>query len=284
LKGLKNIGTNVPIFQTFIWNDRSIWYQTKKIKTMKRLENKIAVITGGNSGIGLATAKDFIAEGAKVIITGRNATSLSAALKELGPNAQGIALDVADSSQRKQFGEKLKTLTPRVDVLFVNAGIAKFSSIEATTEEQFDEQFNTNVKGNYFSIQQVLPLMPEGSSIVLNTSINANIGMPNASVYSATKAATQTLIRTLSAELLPRKIRVNAVSPGPVSTPLYQPDKLGLTEEQLKHVGESIAKQIPIGRFGRPEEIARVVTFFASDDSSFILGAELVADGGMSTL
>ncbi|HEY5748702.1 MAG TPA: SDR family oxidoreductase [Chryseolinea sp.] len=251
---------------------------------MKRLENKIAVITGGNSGIGLATAKDFIAEGAKVIITGRNADSLTAALKELGSNAQGIALDVADSSQRKQFGEKLKALTPRVDVLFVNAGIAKFSPIEATTEELFDEQFNINVKGAYFSIQEVLPLMPEGGSIVLNTSINANIGMPNASVYSATKAATLTLIRTLSAELLSRKIRVNAVSPGPVTTPLHSAGKRGIAEAQSQQVSESIVKQIPLGRFGRPEEIAKVVTFFASDDSSFILGAELIADGGMSTL
>jgi NAD(P)-dependent dehydrogenase (short-subunit alcohol dehydrogenase family) len=251
---------------------------------MNRLENKIAVITGGNSGIGLAAAKDFIAEGANVIITGRNATSLEAALKELGSNAQGIALDVADSSQRKQFGEKLKAMTPRVDVLFVNAGIAKFASIEATTEEFFDEQFNINVKGAYFSIQQVLPLMPEGGSIVLNTSINASIGMANASVYSASKAAVLTLVRTLSAELLPRKIRVNAVSPGPVATPLHSAGKRGLNEEQSQQVSASIVSLIPLGRFGRPEEIAKVVTFFASDDSSFILGAELIADGGMATL
>ncbi len=251
---------------------------------MKRLANKTAVITGGNSGIGLATAKDFIAEGAEVIITGRNRESLNAALKELGDRARGIVLDVSNAEDIASFGEKLNVLTSQVNILFVNAGIAKFAPIDSATVAHFDEQFNTNVKGAYFTIQQVLPLMPENSSIVLNTSINAHVGMPNASVYSATKAAVVTLVRTLSAELLPRKIRVNAVSPGPVSTPLHSAEKFGVTAEQIQQIGEGIAKQIPLGRFGRPEEIARVVTFFASDDSSFILGAELIVDGGMSTL
>jgi NAD(P)-dependent dehydrogenase (short-subunit alcohol dehydrogenase family) len=251
---------------------------------MKRLQNKTAVITGGNTGIGFATAQDFIAEGANVIITARSQASVDAAVKELGPQAKGLALDVADLNQLKTFTTRLKAITNQVNILFVNAGIAKFSPIDQATEQHFDDQFNVNVKGAYFSIQQVLPLMPEGSSIVLNTSINANIGMANASVYSATKAAFLSLVRTLSAELLPRKIRVNAVSPGPVVTPLHSTSKLGLTEEQLQGMGEAIVKQVPIGRFGRPEEIARVVTFFASDDSSFILGAELIADGGMSTL
>jgi len=251
---------------------------------MKRLANKTAVITGGNSGIGLATAKDFIAEGAEVIITGRNRESLNTALKELGDRARGIVLDVSDAEELASFGEKLKVLTSHVNILFVNAGVAKFAPIDAATVSHFDEQFNTNVKGAYFTIQQVLPLMPENSSIVLNTSINAHVGMPNASVYSATKAAVVTLAKTLSAELLPRKIRVNAVSPGPVKTPLHSAEKFGVTEEQIQQIGDGIAKQIPLGRFGRPEEIARVVTFFASDDSSFILGAELIVDGGMATL
>ena len=251
---------------------------------MKRLANKTAVITGGNSGIGLATAKDFITEGAEVIITGRNRESLNAALKELGDHARGIVLDVSNPEDIASFGEKLKVLTSQVNILFVNAGIAKFAPIDSATVAHFDEQFNTNVKGAYFTIQQVLPLMPENSSIVLNTSINAHVGMANASVYSATKAAVLTLVRTLSAELLPRKIRVNAVSPGPVSTPLHSAEKFGVTAEQIQQIGEGIARQIPLGRFGRPEEIARVVTFFASDDSSFILGAELIVDGGMSTL
>lgn len=251
---------------------------------MKRLANKTAVITGGNSGIGLATAKDFITEGAEVIITGRNRESLNAALKELGDHARGIVLDVSNPEDIASFGEKLKVLTSQINILFVNAGIAKFAPIDSATVAHFDEQFNTNVKGAYFTIQQVLPLMPENSSIVLNTSINAHVGMANASVYSATKAAVVTLVRTLSAELLPRKIRVNAVSPGPVSTPLHSAEKFGVTAEQIQQIGEGIARQIPLGRFGRPEEIARVVTFFASDDSSFILGAELIVDGGMSTL
>lgn len=249
---------------------------------MKRLQNKTALITGGNSGIGFATAQDFIAEGATVIITGRTQASVDAAVKELGPQAKGIVLDVSDMNQIKALRDKLKALTPIVNTIFINAGIAKFSSIDQATEEHFDEQFNVNVKGAYFSIQQVLPLMPEGSTIVLNTSINAHIGMPNASVYSATKAAFLTLVRTLSAELLPRKIRVNAVSPGPVGTPLY--NKLGVPQEQLAQLAEHIGNQVPIGRFGRPEEIAKIVTFFASDDSSFVVGAELIADGGMSTL
>jgi len=251
---------------------------------MKRLQNKTAVITGGNTGIGFATAKDFIAEGAKVIITARSQKAIDEAVKELGPNAKGLVLDVSDVNQIKLLNTRLKELTVEVNVLFINAGIAKFSSIDQATEQHFDEQFNVNVKGAYFSIQQILPLMTEGSSIILNTSINANIGMANASVYSATKAAFLSLTRTLSAELLSRKIRVNAVSPGPVSTPLHSTEKLGLNEEQLQGMGESIVKQIPIGRFGRPEEIAKIVTFFASDDSSFVLGAELIADGGMSTL
>lgn len=244
----------------------------------------MALITGGNSGIGLATAKDFIAEGATVIITARSQHAVDAAVKELGSQARGIALDVSDMRQLLSLTEQLKKITDRIDVVFINAGIAKFFSIKDAVEAQYDEQFNVNVKGAYFSIQQVLPLMPEGGSIVLNTSINAHIGMPNASVYSATKAAFLSLVRTLSAELLPRKIRVNAVSPGPVATPLHTADKMGVTDDHIKGMGESILKAIPVGRFGKPEEIARVVTFFASDDSSFVLGAELIVDGGMATL
>lgn len=251
---------------------------------MKRLQNKTALITGGNSGIGLATAKDFINEGATVIITARSQQAVDAAVQELGPKARGIALDVSDMKQLGGLTEKLRSITDVLDVVFINAGIAKFFPIESAQEQQFDEQFNVNVKGAYFSIQQALPLMGQGGSIVLNTSINAHLGMPNASVYSATKAAFLSLVRTLSAELLPRGIRVNAVSPGPVATPLHTAGKMGITDEQIKGMGESILSAIPLGRFGRPEEVARTVTFFASDDSSFILGAELIVDGGMATL
>jgi NAD(P)-dependent dehydrogenase (short-subunit alcohol dehydrogenase family) len=249
---------------------------------MNRLENKVAVITGGNSGIGFATAKLFIAEGAKVIITGRKQESVEKAVKELGDQAKGIVSDTGNMKDINKLQAQVAAIHPTIDILFLNAGIAKFTSVEAADEATFDEQFNINVKGSYFTIQQLLPLLKDGSSIVLNTSINAHIGMPGAAIYAASKAAQLTLIRNISAELLSRKIRVNSVSPGPVSTPIY--DKLGMTDEQLSATATGILSQIPIGRFGSPEEIAKVVLFLASDDSTFLLGAELIADGGMATL
>lgn len=249
---------------------------------MNRLQNKTAVITGGTSGIGLATAKEFIAEGAKVLITGRNQASLDEALQELGPDAKGIISDTASMADIRQLQEKAKAVFPTIDAVFINAGITRFAPIEAVDEAHFDEQFNINVKGAYFTIQQLLPLINEGGSIVLNTSVNAHIGMANASIYSATKGALITFIRTLSAEFVSRRIRVNAVSPGPVSTPLY--GKLGMSEDQLAQTATAIQGLVPLGRFGTPQEIAKTVVFFASDDSSFILGAELIADGGLATL
>jgi len=245
---------------------------------MNRLLNKTAVITGGNSGIGLATAREFIKEGASVIITGRNKATVDQAVAELGASAKGVVADLSRLDSIRQLAGEVTAITPRVDVLFINAGIAKFAPIEGVDEAFFDEQFDINVKGAYFTIQQLLPLMGEGGSIVLNTSINAHIGMPNASIYAATKAAVLTFAKNLSAELLPRKIRVNAVSPGPIVTPLHE--KLGLPAE----AAEGMKSLIPIGRFGTADEIARIVVFFASEDSSFVLGAELIADGGMATL
>ena len=249
---------------------------------MNRLQNKTAVITGGNSGIGLATAKAFIAEGARVLITGRNQDALQKALAELGSQATGIISDTANMKDIGALREQVAAVFPTVDILFLNAGVAKFAPIEAVDEAAFDDMFNINVKGSYFTIQQLLPLMKEGASIVVNASINAHVGMANASVYSAAKAAQLTFIRTLSAEFLNRKIRVNAISPGPVATPLY--DKLGVPEAQKEATANGIQSLIPLGRFGSPEEIARIAVFFASDDSSYLLGAELIADGGMSTL
>jgi len=251
---------------------------------MKKLTGKTAIITGGNSGIGLATAKDFIAQGAKVIITGRNQKSIDEAVAQLGDQAQGIVSDAGDMAQVKQLGEQLKAITPNIDIIFINAGIGKFNSVDAMEESVFDEIMNINFKGAYFTLQQLLPLVNDGGSIIFNTSINAHIGMAGASVYAASKAALLSLIKNLSAELLPRRIRVNAVSPGPVVTPLHSTDKLGLTADQLAQMGEHLTTQIPVGRFGTAEEIAKVVTFFASDDSTFVLGAELIADGGMYTL
>jgi NAD(P)-dependent dehydrogenase (short-subunit alcohol dehydrogenase family) len=251
---------------------------------MKKLSNKTAVITGGNSGIGLATAQEFIAQGAKVIITGRNQKSIDEAIALLGENASGVIADSGNMAQIKTLNEQVKAITPNIDIIFVNAGIGKFNSVEAMEEEMFDDIMDINFKGAYFTLQQLLPLVNEGGSIIFNTSINAHIGMAGASVYAASKAALLSLTKNLAVELLPRKIRVNSVSPGPVGTPLHSADKLGITDEQLQQMGEGILKQIPVGRFGTAEELAKVVTFFASDDSTFLLGSELIADGGMYNL
>jgi NAD(P)-dependent dehydrogenase (short-subunit alcohol dehydrogenase family) len=251
---------------------------------MKKLTNKTAVITGGNSGIGLATAKEFIAQGAKVIITGRNQKSIDEAIALLGENASGVIADSASMAEIKTLGEQVKAISPNIDIIFVNAGIGKFNSVDQMTEEMFDEIMDINFKGAYFTLQQLLPLVNDGGSIVFNTSINAHIGMAGASVYAASKSALLSLTKNLAVELLPRKIRVNSVSPGPVGTPLHSADKLGITDDQLQQMGEGILKQIPVGRFGTAEELAKVVTFFASDDSTFLLGSELIADGGMYNL
>lgn len=251
---------------------------------MKKLSNKTAVITGGNSGIGLATAQEFIAQGAKVIITGRNQKSIDEAIALLGDNAYGVIADSGNMAQIKTLNEQVKAIAPNIDIIFVNAGIGKFNSVEAMEEEMFDDIMDINFKGAYFTLQQLLPLVNEGGSIIFNTSINAHIGMAGASVYAASKAALLSLTKNLAVELLPRKIRVNSVSPGPVGTPLHSADKLGITDDQLQQMGEGILKQIPVGRFGTAEELAKVVTFFASDDSTFLLGSELIADGGMYNL
>jgi len=251
---------------------------------MKKLAGKTAIITGGNSGIGFATAQEFLAQGAKVIITGRNEQSVKEAVAQLGENAHGIVSDSAHVEEVTKLAEQVKTISQTLDVIVVNAGVGKFDSLENMTEEMFDEIMNINFKGAYFSLQQLLPLVNDGGSIVLNTSINAHIGMAGATVYAASKAALLTLAKNLSAELTSRRIRVNAVSPGPVVTPLHTSEKLGLSEEDLEQMGNSLVKQIPVGRFGQAEEIAKTIAFFASDDSSFILGSELIADGGMYNL
>lgn len=249
---------------------------------MNRLQGKVAVITGGNSGIGFATAKVFIEEGAQVIITGRNAEAVEKAVAELGSAAKGIVSDTANMKDILKLQAQVAAIHPVIDILFLNAGVAKFVPIEAVDEAIFDEQFNINVKGSYFTIQQLLPILKDGSSILLNTSINAHIGMANASIYGASKAAQLTLIRNLSAELVGRKIRVNAVSPGPITTPFF--GKIGLNEEQQAATATSLLSSVPAGRFGDPEEIAKIALFLASEDSTFLLGTEIIADGGMSTL
>lgn len=249
---------------------------------MTKLSGKVAVITGGNSGIGLATAQEFIQQGAKVVITGRSQEKVDQALAESGAGASGIVSDTSDLAAIDQLAAKLKSDYGKIDVLFLNAGVAWFAPIEAVDEAFFDRTFNTNVKGLYFTVQKLLPLFTNGGSIILNTSINANIGMPNTTIYAASKAAVVSLARTLSGELVGRGIRVNAISPGPINTPIFS--KMGMSDDQIQAVDQQIQSQIPMNRFGKPEEIAKTAAFFASDDSSFIIGAELVADGGMSTL
>lgn len=249
---------------------------------MGRLENKIAVITGGNSGIGLATAKDFVAEGATVVISGRNQETLDAALAEISGNASAVQADVTQMGDLEKLFDEVRSRHGKIDVLFVNAGGTTTNPIQAVSEEQFDSIMNVNFKGAYFTIQKALPLMGEGGSIVLNTSIANSMGMATMSTYAAAKAALETLIRTISAEVIGQGIRVNAVSPGPIATPFTS--RTGLSEAEQQGFGEMILQRAPMGRFGQPEEIAKAVTFLASDDASYILGVELVVDGGMSTL
>jgi NAD(P)-dependent dehydrogenase (short-subunit alcohol dehydrogenase family) len=249
---------------------------------MGKLEGKVAVITGGNSGIGLATAKEFNEQGARVVITGRDQQTLVEATREIGGDVLAVRSDTSSLTEIDKLFAAVKERFGRIDVLFVNAGIGKFAPFEAVTEELFDSIMDINFKGAYFTIQKSLPYLNDNASIILNASIIANIGMPNSSVYAASKAALITLARTLSAELVGRGIRVNAISPGPITTPIL--NRLGLPPEALEETEKSIREQVPMKRFGRPEEIAKTALFLASSDSSFLLGTEIIADGGMSQL
>jgi len=247
---------------------------------MDRLKGKRSLITGGTSGIGLETAREFLSEGARVAITGRNPATLDAARKELGSNVLIIPADASDAAGQKNVAEAVRQAFGQLDVLFVNAGIADLRPLDHWDEADFDRSFGINIKGPFFLIQALLPTFANPSSIVLNGSVNAHIGMANTSVYSASKAALISLARTLSGELISRGIRVNAVSPGPISTPLY--GKLGLAEADLKTVAASLQSRIPVGRFGNPGEIARAIVFLASNESAFTVGSEFLIDGGLS--
>ena len=255
--------------------------------TSRRLAGKIALITGGNSGIGLATAELFLRAGARVAITGRDATTLESAAAELGELAApqdliALRADVTVPAQLDHVMSEVRRRFGRLDVLFVNAGIGQFLPIAEATEEHFDRIFDTNVKGAYFTIQKALPLLTRGASIILNSSIAGLIGMPNNSVYAASKAALRSFARTLSADLVDKGIRVNVISPGPVTTPIL--GRLGLTPEAVDEFAARVRQNVPLGRFGNPHEIAHAAVFLASDESTFFLGAELVADGGLSQL
>lgn len=247
---------------------------------MGKLEGKVAVVTGGNSGIGLATAKEFRREGARVVITGRDARTLAEAAREIGGDVLALRSDASSLSDTDELFAAVRERYGRVDVLFVNAGVGKFASLEETDEELFDQIMDINFKGAYFTVKKALPLLSEGASVILNTSVVAHVGFPAASVYSASKAALLSLVRTLSADLVGRGVRVNAVSPGPVETPIF--GKMGLPSEAVDETKRGFSSQVPLKRFGRPEEIAKAVLFLASSDSSFLVGTEILADGGVS--
>ena len=250
---------------------------------MGKLEGKIALITGGNSGIGFATAQLFVAEGAYVFITGRRQGELEAAVKRIGKNVTGVQGDVSNLADLDRLYATVKQQKGRIDILFANAGVAEFAPLGAITEEHFDKTFTINVKGLLFTVQKALPLFQDGGSIILNASIAASKGLEAQSVYSATKAAVRSFARTWTVDLKPRKIRVNAVSPGPIDTPGLN-DLLASTEEQAEHLKTHLIASVPLGRMGSPDEIAKAVLFLASDDSSYVTGIELFVDGGMAQI
>lgn len=247
-----------------------------------KLQNKIAVVTGGNSGIGLATAKEFKQQGARVVIIGRNAKAVAEAAKDIGCDTLVITADMTRVVDIDRAFQSIREKVGRVDVLFVNAGVAKFAPVADSTEALFDEITDTNFKGAYFTVQRALPLLADGASIVFTSTTLAHFGMPGASIYSAGKAALNSLARTLAIELVSRKIRVNVVSPGPIATPLF--GKMGLPTEAVEQMAGAILAQVPLGRFGQAEEIAKSVSFLASEDANYITGQELVVDGGMAQL
>jgi NAD(P)-dependent dehydrogenase (short-subunit alcohol dehydrogenase family) len=248
----------------------------------QRFQGKVAVVTGGNSGIGLGVAKAYAQEGARVAITGRNDKTLEAAAKEIGDGTLAIQSDAGKVNEIEAAMKKVDERFGRIDALFVNAGVARFVPFEKVTEEFFDDTVDVNMKGVFFTVQKAIRLMPNGSAIVLNASINAHLGMPGTTVYGATKAAVINMAKTLSADLLERGIRVNAVSPGPITSALLARD--GITPEKLQETKDWIQSQIPIKRFGAPEEIAAAVLYLTAPDSAFVVGTELIVDGGMSTL
>jgi len=247
---------------------------------MGKLTGKVAVITGGNSGMGLETAKLFAAEGAKVVITGRRKKELDDAVNQIGRGAIGIQGDVAKLADLDTLAKTVKEKFGLVDILFANAGLGQLAPLGQVSEELYDLQMNVNVKGLFFTVQKLLPTLRDKSSIILNASIAASKGMEAFSVYCATKAAVRSFARSWTVELKGRGIRVNAISPGPIETPIF--GKMGLTDTQAKEFGANILQMVPMGRMGTSEEIAKAALFLASDDSSYITGIDLSVDGGMA--
>jgi len=244
----------------------------------KKLEGKIALVTGGSSGIGLATAQQFVAEGAYVFITGRRQVELDEAIRKIGPNATGVQGDAGSLSDLDNLYDQIRREKGRLDIIFANAGGGSFAPLGAITEEQYTSTFDSNVKGPIFTVQKALPLLPDGASIILNASITTVKGLPAFSVYSASKAAVRSFARTWTTDLKDRRIRVNAISPGSTETPGWL--ALAKDEEQKQAMFAQVAAEVPLGRIAQPDEIAKAVVFLASDDASFISGVELFVDGG----
>ena len=247
---------------------------------MSRLENKVVLITGGNSGIGLATAQLFVKEGAKVAITARRQEAVEAYNATASDNTFAILADASKPADNAKIFDTVTQRFGKLDVLFLNAGIAKPSPIDVVSNEHYNEHWDTNFRGPVFTVQAALPHLNDGGSIIFNTSISNVKGMAGLGVYAATKAGLRSFVRTLTVELAGRKIRVNAVSPGPIGTPIY--DKMGMSDEQKNGFAAQIQAQVPLGRFGESEEVANAVLFLASDESSYITGAEVPVDGGMA--
>ncbi len=247
---------------------------------MNRLKGKTAVITGGNSGIGYATAELFLKEGATVIITGRREAAVREAANVLGKGAYGIVSDAGSMKDVRALPDKVKTITSSIDILFANAGVGLFAPFEQTTEEVFDGNIDINFKGVFFTVQGLLPLIPAGGSIILNSTILVHSGLETASAYSASKGAVLSLNKTLAVELAARNIRVNTISPAPISTPIYS--KMGMPEDVLKEFAAGVQAKIPLKRFGEAGDVAQAALFLASADSAFMTGAEMAVDGGKS--
>jgi NAD(P)-dependent dehydrogenase (short-subunit alcohol dehydrogenase family) len=247
-----------------------------------KLAGKVALVTGGNSGIGLATAKLFSQEGARVVITGRDRITLNQAASVIGGDVLALPADVANLAEIDRLYEEISQKFGKIDILFANAGIGRFTSLEATTEAIYDEVFSINLKGLYFTVQKAVAHLNDDAAIVLNTSFLGELGRPGTSVVSASKAAIRSLARTFSAELISRSIRVNAVSPGAIATPFHS--RTGLSSEAVAANAQQFIAQIPMQRFGTPEEIAKAVLFLSTSDSAYILGAEIAVDGGITQL